>query len=365
MQQAIAQGADIANRAESMVVGNLMQAQHIYMNAVVGSTQALSTAVTDLTSGVVGAVTGIIGSLDVACKNFKTAFGNLVPQVAYAYGIPTWWNNPILDKAERSYREGTEGYRAVQTSQQLVYQKASQSPTLTKNYKDFVDKIPYPFWTTQALDFNFGSMPGYVPPPDAETEPTEVYVAKDGDTFQSIALEQLGSVDMWPVLMLLNGGTEADFLAGHKPLHMGAKVIVPTSNFSAALGSSPTDDPYLTDYLLADDGDLVAVNDEFNDVKIVTGPLCLKQGLQHRLSMRTGDSLVFPDNGLAFGAGDNISMETSVFISEDVKNQILSDPRIIEYKLLELIDVGHAIEVNSQATAISGASISLTVPVNS
>ena len=75
--------------------------------------------------------------------------------------------------------------------------------------------------------------------------------------------------------------------------------------------------------------------------------------------------MVFPQNGLNYGAGDRLSSATAVFVSSDVETQIRSDPRIVDYKLLQLVDGGDSIEVHSQATVVSGASITLTVPVNS
>jgi hypothetical protein len=342
--------------AESLLVGNLLQAQHIWASVTTGAVQTFTDAI-DLRFGAVDVLKGFqsIWNIVASTDMFHKMHNNTVHSVH-------WYKNPRL-AVDGWTLDGQ--YYQNKTAEELIYKQVAVHPSLIKEYKRGKIDIPYPGWQFAPDDVVFGDNPPYDPQPVPPGPPVAVYVAKEGDTFQTIAKSQLGDVNAWPVLVALNGGTESDFLAAHKPIHVGAEVKVPNMmSTKATFGSSVTDDPYLTDYLMGADGDFVSLNADLDDVQVVTGPLCLKQGLTHRLTMQRGESLVYPKNGLAYGAGDTIAAETSVLVANDIRDQVKSDPRILGYKLLDLVDSGDGIEVNCKALVVSGASITLSVPVD-
>ena len=220
--------------------------------------------------------------------------------------------------------------------------------------------------TTAFGDPGEGNEPGLIAPAYEEEPEAPVpifeYTIKEGDSFESIALYQLGNSADWTIIAKLNGSTDSHGLWGNKPLTVGEKIWVPKEMLNLNVGTTADVDPFLTDFKIGSDGDFVLAGSEYNDVTLVTGPTCLKQDLAHSLITVKGNSRVFPNMGLTYEVGTPATIGNIAQIVFDVRETIKKDPRVASVTNTEIIDGGDRMVINSVATSVDHKTIEIAVP---
>ena len=211
--------------------------------------------------------------------------------------------------------------------------------------------------------FKSGDATGYVGKGnfDFENIPTTDYTVKIGDSLEKIAFETTGNTADWKLIARLNKMIDPGFY-DKKPLTPGMIINVPDF-FRFTFQDSTDSDPYFTDMLLDAEGDLVIKGDNTDDIKTVSHHLCLKQDLLHRLLTIQGQSLIFPENGLPFGAGEAGTGAAVALLTDEVSTQIGSDPRISSMDQTTLVDRGASVTIESKAVAVDGKVLSVVIPV--
>ena len=187
-------------------------------------------------------------------------------------------------------------------------------------------------------------------------------VVKEGDTLETVALREMGNPDAWLTLAALNKMSAANMYKDGKPLSAGDVLLVPDPGGGKAV-SYDQEHAYGVDLLLGSDGDLQLLNANADDVKLARGAIALQQGLTHRMLIKKGDSVVFPQMGLTHGPGDGSTFVRVADTIADVVDQTEADPRIKSCIIESAIDGGSTIIVRSVAIAHDGLETQITTPV--
>ena len=192
--------------------------------------------------------------------------------------------------------------------------------------------------------------------------PAYAVVVLEGDTLVSIAVRELG-VSEWLTLAQLNHMKSPSTYLDGSPLAAGDVIMCPDYQNTTQIKTFDPNHAYGVDLLLGPDGDLVLRGTTTDDVELAAGAYALRQGLTHRMLVRRGDSLVFPNFGLSLGPGDAATFIRMSGAVQDVVHQMESDPRIRTCIINSALDAGDGFVVNSTVVAKDGIEATINVPV--
>lgn len=192
--------------------------------------------------------------------------------------------------------------------------------------------------------------------------PAYAVVVLEGDTLVSIAVRELG-VSEWLILAQLNHMKSPSTYLDGSPLAAGDVILCPDHLNKTQIKAFDPNHLYGVDLLLGADGDLVLKGSATDDVELAAGAYALRQGLTHRMLVRRGDSLVFPNFGLGLGPGDAATLIRMSGAVQDVVHQMEADPRIRTCIINSALDAGDGFVVNSTVVAKDGIEATINVPV--
>lgn len=181
------------------------------------------------------------------------------------------------------------------------------------------------------------------------------YTVRAGDTLQSIALRAYGDSSLWIDIAQANNMRGSRYLADGRTLSVGDTIVVPRNLLTRA-----SEDPYGTDFLLNENGDLELTSD--NDLRIVSGVKNLKQALRNRLTTTLGSCWLMPSYGLPLRLGDGITASLIAHAVSHVRDQIERENRIDTVHNVQILQEGDKLAVELQLQPILGDATTIVTP---
>lgn len=194
------------------------------------------------------------------------------------------------------------------------------------------------------------------PSTEQEPYPTFEYMLRIGENLLTVASDLLNSPSDWIKLAKLNSCIDAHTKANGSVLQAGDIILVPTEETTPSFAPQQ----FTSDLKLVD-GDLVLGSD---DLALVSGRDAIKQSLIYRVTTEKGQLTLFPDFGIQKIVGSKNLDRVSSYLAVDIKEQILSDTRIIDIPSLSMIVDGDGVAVDLTCrTTLNDDNISLIAPI--
>ena len=197
-----------------------------------------------------------------------------------------------------------------------------------------------------------------------EFDGLNVYTVKGEDTFQSIALNEMGDEDLWPYIAAVNDG-----LYSNDDLIPGNIIYIPIQTVSAEainkeqfiITEDIIRDPYGTDIQLDSEGGIVI--QENNDVALVSGIENVQQAIDLKLQTTTGSMIKQSAYGIVAQAGFAGETMALRYMKMAIRAALIQDPRIEAVRNL-LVSLESDTVYISMDIDILGAETSLPVTVS-
>lgn len=188
------------------------------------------------------------------------------------------------------------------------------------------------------------------------------YTVRGEDTFQRIALNELGDESLWPFVASVNPS-----ISGNAELVPGEQIFIPvqvdpsndTSKEQFIFSEDTARDPYGADIQLDSDGNMVMVND---DASLLSGVENVKQAINLRLNTEVGSLIKQSAYGIVAQAGFAGSTMAIRYMKMALTSTILQDPRVEAVENL-VLQLGSDMVYASMDIKIVGSEKSIPVPV--
>ena len=109
------------------------------------------------------------------------------------------------------------------------------------------------------------------------------------------------------------------------------------------------------------DGDLSIQGD---DLALVTGTPAVQQSIIYRLLTEKGQLALFPSFGLQKVIGAKHEDRVSAYIIADIREQLLSDTRVIDIPSIDLVADGDGVAIDlTVRTLLSSDKINIVAPI--
>jgi hypothetical protein len=188
-----------------------------------------------------------------------------------------------------------------------------------------------------------------------------LYTVSSSDTLQSIALKKLGDSALWVYVAVLNNLTSNDDLSANTMIYVPV-ISNSTKNATAKdqfiITSNSQRDPYGTDIMLDESGDIVAA--ESNDVATISGVANVQQVINTALNTEQGSIIKNTAFGLlsqSGGAGDDTTIK---YMRMAITRCLMQDPRIKTVNNIEINVTGDQFIIGIDVTLIGSDT---TIPV--
>lgn len=319
---------DISNITSVISLTFSGTAANAFANTVFAPLNQLSSAVeTFLTAGsqIINFPQKLLNSMKTSSSNFQSQiFQNLftlnAPTNTY---IPTKLYDPIFSNILKNTILNCDSYQ--------LYSNNFTTQYITS---DFINQTtPSPDPTINYIDLS-------------QVTNVTYYTIQFGDTLESIALNTLGSSDLWKVLATFNGLAYPYIstlgIPIQKTLSPGQQISIPSiqtnpslqnaqSSGNIVLGQFTTppsiDSSFGTDIFLDSTGD-IDVN-QTGDITTISGINNLKQALLLKLNVYRGELLPHPDFGILNILGLRTTPALTGMCQSQLEATLLSDPRVL------------------------------------
>jgi hypothetical protein len=355
--ETLRRGRNLLNSARASyrrnVTGRLQRAAHQFTHNTVGLLNVLRQSTVELAAETVAYATG-------AARRWYVGASLAISRWEGYFESLTWVEQQSYRERSEFAEHGSDGN--VELSMILIgacgYIIMSAEPHALKTNPT---TLPDNNLFVPSADPLFG-VPQSSPETTIWSGPAYPVVVLEGDTLVSIAVRELG-VSEWLTLAQLNHMKSPSTYLDGSPLAAGDVILCPDYLNKTQIKTFDPYHAYGVDLLLGADGDLVLRGATTDDVELAAGAYALRQGLTHRMLVRKGDSLVFPNFGLSEGPGDAATFIRMSGAVQDVVHQMEADPRVRTCIINSALDAGDGFIVNSTVVAKDGIEATINVPV--
>ena len=159
------------------------------------------------------------------------------------------------------------------------------------------------------------------------------YTLRGGDTLQSIARNELGDEDVWPVLAAINNVADNDELEDKQMVYLPVSVEEVAIKDWFILSEDPARDPYGAD-LRVDVTTGKLQTSETGDLGVVAGVPNVIQAVNMRLRTPLASLARDTAYGFALQPGLNATAVSSSYLRMQVRTSLMRDPRILDVRNL-------------------------------
>ena len=177
-----------------------------------------------------------------------------------------------------------------------------------------------------------------------------MYTVKGRDTLQSIALKEMGNVDLWPYIAYVND------IQGNNELIVASSIYIPVTvegeinKDNYIMTEDFVRDPYGADIRIDKDGNIIVA--ESNDVSLISGLNNVKQALDLRLSTAVGSMIKQTAYGLIGQPGIAGTELALKYVRMGIKAALMKDPRIEDVKNIYVTVDGDVVQANMDISII-------------
>lgn len=314
---------------------------------------------------------GIIDTIKDAIKQIKSAYGEdeatgvsttaqaswEIKGVSFGDAIRVQWKNSNIPNLSQGTPIDLDLLILTQNLEDLAYTLELLQGYVVPILKN--DDLAKGFLQTdrgfkQLSAFNKGF--DTIPSTEQDPYPTFEYTLRLGENLLTIASDLLNAPSDWIKLATLNSCLDAHTKADGSILQAGDIILVPTEETTPSFARTQ----FTSDLKLVD-GDLVLGKD---DLSLVSGLDAIKQTLAYRLTTEKGQLTLFPDFGIQKIVGSKNIDRVSSYLAVDIKEQILSDTRILDVPSISLIVDGDGVAVDLTCrTTLNSDNISFIAPI--
>lgn len=314
---------------------------------------------------------GIIDTIKDAIKQIKSAYGEdeatgvsttaqaswEIKGVSFGDAIRVQWKNSNIPNLSQGTPIDLDLLILTQNLEDLAYTLELLQGYVVPILKN--DDLAKGFLQTdrgfkQLSAFNKGF--DTIPSTEQEPYPTFEYTLRLGENLLTVASDLLNAPSDWIKLATLNSCLDAHTKADGSILQAGDIILVPTEETTPSFARTQ----FTSDLKLVD-GDLVLGKD---DLSLVSGLDAIKQTLAYRLTTEKGQLTLFPDFGIQKIVGSKNIDRVSSYLAVDIKEQILSDTRILDVPSISLIVDGDGVAVDLTCrTTLNSDNISFIAPI--
>lgn len=314
---------------------------------------------------------GIIDTIKDAIKQIKSAYGDdeatgvsttaqaswEIRGLSFGDAIRVQWKNSNIPNLSQGTPIDLNLLILTQSLEDLAYTLELLQGYITPSLKS--DDLAKGFLRTergfqQLSAFNKGF--DTTPSVEQDPYPTFEYTLRVGENLLTIATDLLNAPSDWHKLAKLNSCLDAHTKRDGSILQAGDIILVPTDEAIPSFAPNQ----YTSDLKLID-GDLVLGSD---DLALVSGMGAIKQSLVYRLTTEKGQLTLFPNFGIQKTIGSKNVDKVNSYLAVDIKEQILSDTRIIDVPSISIVADGDGVAIDlSCRTTLNDDSISLIAPI--
>lgn len=314
---------------------------------------------------------GIIDTIKDAIKQIKSAYGEdeatgvsttaqaswEIKGISFGDAIRVQWKNSNIPNLSQGTPIDLDLFILTQNLEDLAYTLELLQGYVVPILKN--DDLAKGFLRTdrgfkQLSAFNQGF--DTIPSTEQEPYPTFEYTLRLGENLLTVASDLLNSPSDWIRLATLNSCLDAHTKADGSILQAGDIILVPTEETTPSFAPQQ----FTSDLKLVD-GDLVLGKD---DLSLVSGLDAIKQTLAYRLTTEKGQLTLFPNFGIQKIIGSKNIDRVSSYLAVDIKEQILSDTRILDVPSISLIVDGDGVAVDLTCrTTLNSDNISFIAPI--
>jgi len=187
-----------------------------------------------------------------------------------------------------------------------------------------------------------------------------LYTVKGADTLQSIALRQLGNVDLWPIVASMNKLLNNEELQARESIYLPSTVNdrAAVTKDSYVLTEDVARNPYGTDIRLDTEGRMIL--SETNDVSTVSSIDNIQQAVDIIMKTRLGSMIKQVNVGLMSQPGLPGTEMALAYTRMSVRMALLSDPRVEAISNVRLFLVQDDVKISMNIKPIG---YDATIPV--
>ena len=193
-------------------------------------------------------------------------------------------------------------------------------------------------------------------------ESAQTETVNDGESLFDFSLRVTGASNNWFLIAVLNNMQDQYTLVDGQPLVGGVELKIPTSGIPIAANDTTGVGGLLIDLKLQN-GDLVPVGSDPQDVAITFGAENLKQAMMVRLLTEEGTHPVYPELGLPRLVGSKMTGEVIATALMGVRSELLSDRRVSAIENYDVEVVGDTLTVHATMSTTVGSKIDLSIPL--
>lgn len=314
---------------------------------------------------------GIIDTIKDALKQIKSAYAEdeatgirttaqadwELRGISFADAIRVQWRNSNIPNQQNTTPIDLRLLLLTQSLEELAYTLELLQGYITPSVRS--DALAKAFLKTdrgfdQLSAFNQGF--DTTPSTEQAPSPTFEYTLRLGENLLTIASDLLNSPADWIKLAQLNACIDAHTKRDGSILQAGDIILVPTDEVQPSFSSAQKS----TDLRLID-GDIVLGSE---DLALISGIDAVKQSLIYRMTTEKGQLTLFPSFGIQRIVGSKNIDKINSYLAVDLKEQILSDTRIIDVPSVSILSGGDGVAIDlSCRISLENATINLIAPI--